>query len=882
MGKLTATWCRALVEAKLRGTNAAGTTLLRTDPLARACAERARQGVTDQTDADGGNTDGDTDTHTDTPGDPLDVNQKLAQLVRDMQSPETMGVPERPSPDRAQPDAANVAVAVGKLSLSKGPADVPALYDFHNLQIAFDHVWEDARAELAIEAAKTLYRKIDDAGGDAAGALADSQPIKALAREGQIAKVAPGANLSDDDGDFWRPGGDLGVSINDPTPDPFYGGGGGGGDGSDEGGGRPTLPDGSRPTDGPTESAHGFAGVGGTQYPGTIFAAGTVNFGLLVTYRQRWEPITYQAGRLAKTITLAPKETVSYSTRQVVKRSMSRKQMEANQQMRKEDADDTQRDEAEIVARAEVKTNFSLSATGSFDYKIGSGSVTTNIGRDAASSSQNTKKSFREAVRKSAQEYRDERKIEVESGDSTEIETTEKREISNPNDELTVTYLFYELQRRYRVFERLHRIMPVALVAQPVPAAVLITETWLLRYDWIVRRFLLDDSFLPTLDYIATGILGDRGALANSQTNLIRMQAAVDVAAADLARLRSVDEWNRRYKELKKLIGSGIDNDTDRANYKEARDRWDSDVRDAYTRWEGEIRAQKDAIEAHGALNAELQNHERQITRVLDHIRENILYYMQGIWSYEHGDARLLRLHAVEAPVLPAVEHDEQYTLEAMPADAEWPLGMTPIAGKKLYKVTVTIRVNADLTAEGATASLAELVDLDRPLGFKCNYMIFPLRESNALTDFMMAPYLDAELGLRDPDAMGNLTLVEFERYIECLKTQEGFDYAAVKDELERQLKQLLMDPLRDGEEIVVPTDSLYIEALVGAHPLIEDFKLRHRALDVMKVKAEVRQVELENLRKAARLAAGERDDPDIDRKIVIEGAASVVVPTDL
>ncbi len=49
-----------------------------------------------------------------------------------------------------------------------------------------------------------------------------------------------------------------------------------------------------------------------------------------------------------------------------------------------------------------------------------------------------------------------------------------------------------------------------------------------------------------------------------------------------------------------------------------------------------------------------------------------------------------------------------------------------------------------------------------------------------------------------------------------------------------------------------------------------------------MKVKAEVRQVELENLRKAARLAAGERDDPDIDRKIVIEGAASVVVPTDL
>lgn len=198
-----------------------------------------------------------------------------------------------------------------------------------------------------------------------------------------------------------------------------------------------------------------------------------------------------------------------------------------------------------------------------------------------------------------------------------------------------------------------------------------------------------------------------------------------------------------------------------------------------------------------------------------------------------------------------------------------------------MYKVTVTIRVNADLEAEGETTTLAELVDLDRPLGFKCNYIMFPLKESNALTDFMMAPYLDAELGLRDPDGMGNWTLDEFEQYVECLKAQENFDYDAVKDELDRQLKQLLMDSIRNGEEIVVPTDSLYIEALVGKHPLIEDFKLRHRALDVMKVKAEVRGVELENLRKAARLLAGERDDPDVDKRIEVRSSTPLVLPTD-
>jgi hypothetical protein len=45
-------------------------------------------------------------------------------------------------------------------------------------------------------------------------------------------------------------------------------------------------------------------------------------------------------------------------------------------------------------------------------------------------------------------------------------------------------------------------------------------------------------------------------------------------------------------------------------------------------------------------------------------------------------------------------------------------------------------------------------------------------------------------------------------------------------------------------------------------------------------VQAQVRQRELDNLRYAARLLAGEHEDPEIERKIVIEGgAANVIVP---
>jgi hypothetical protein len=79
-----------------------------------------------------------------------------------------------------------------------------------------------------------------------------------------------------------------------------------------------------------------------------------------------------------------------------------------------------------------------------------------------------------------------------------------------------------------------------------------------------------------------------------------------------------------------------------------------------------------------------------------------------------------------------------------------------------------------------------------------------------------------------------------------------------------------------------VPSDSLFIEALTGAHPLLEDFKLLHRAVDVKKVQAEVRAVEFENLRFAARLREGEREDPTVEKKILVEGGSTtLVLPND-
>jgi len=103
------------------------------------------------------------------------------------------------------------------------------------------------------------------------------------------------------------------------------------------------------------------------------------------------------------------------------------------------------------------------------------------------------------------------------------------------------------------------------------------------------------------------------------------------------------------------------------------------------------------------------------------------------------------------------------------------------------------------------------------------------------------------------------------------------------QNELKTDLANYITAVRRSTDEIIVPTGQLFIEALPGSHPLLEDFKLLHRLEDVRKVKAEVRHAELENLRLASRVVGGQErpellEDPDIEKKIVVENGADVIV----
>jgi hypothetical protein len=254
------------------------------------------------------------------------------------------------------------------------------------------------------------------------------------------------------------------------------------------------------------------------------------------------------------------------------------------------------------------------------------------------------------------------------------------------------------------------------------------------------------------------------------------------------------------------------------------------------------------------------------IDRLRVHVKDNIIYYMQAIWTYEPADQRYFRLCNVDVPVF---THNTTVNFAQTP-------GLAQID---------TSRTSIDVafpspTLLDPTMKLHQVADLETLVGFKGNYMIFPMVNFNYMTWFLMQDYihLDDTTGVtaQDPDPMADLTIEQLKSAMSTIYAGNPQSFAANQPIFEEIMLRLLST--QNPEMVILPSSSLYIEALPGTHPLLEDFKLIHRAIDVKKAQAEARHSELENLRLAARLANGENGDPDIDKVIVVGSGQNVTV----
>jgi hypothetical protein len=823
----------------------------------------------------------------------------IGRLVAPMEAPETVS-----AAIQGRPTAADVQSSVSGLQVGGGPADVTAFYDFHQLQVAFDYIWQQAVDSGVISTAKTLCRQLADQGGDPVSALQGAtDPVAALHDEVRHVSVAQQSlqdarvmyqlapNSSGSGGGAPPPRTPAPSWVRPPIINPVLTGG--------------LAIDPGTPSPEPGDLLAELEEMLSERYSFQVLAPGSTNFGLLITYRQRWDPITYQVGNLVKTLTLAPKETRKVTSKRTVKVDRSVQEMQDNQRNRKDESKQTMRDEAEVVQRAQQKTTFNLNAQGSFDVGVASGNSTTTLGRDAEGASQETKKQFHESVLDAAQEYKDEHKLEVDTKATEEAETTDSIELTNPNDELTVTYLFYELQRRYRVSEHIHELTPVVLVALEVPDpnrdAI---DKHLLTHSWVINRVLLDDRYRPALDYLCTRIVGDELALQALDANVQQVTATVatltqmekDLQAELQAREAALEaaiqtragavgskDQEGFLEEAWEAVAGSSSTDPQAAQILEdaAKDAYDRAVqaeKDLRMRLDSETAALSAATDAYAKARADHSNRLLQIAGLRAHFKANVLYYMQAIWSFTFPDETFFSLCNVTVPKLTTTQ--KTYSLKA---PDHVPLSIAAKPGQVVLEVDANVQLGANLDPTQDYVTLAEVADLDNPLGYKGNYALFPLQASNPLTDYMMLPYVDSELGIHDPDESGSWTPEDFAQYAQCLLAQQKdqlspSDYAALQSELEAQYQSIVSNPAVTTDVVVLPTNSLYIEALPGAHPLLENFKLEHRAIDVHKAQAEVRKLEMENLRYAARLIGDQLGDPDVDRQVVVEGTPAVSV----
>jgi hypothetical protein len=856
------------------------------------------------------------------------VEQRVHALLSGAPTPEQS--PVLMPPDRKDLDTLQQSLAT--FELRSGPSDVTSYHDFNSLQIAFEHVWTEVFDQRVgqitqeillhyLEVAKELGLSDDDVDKVLPKGFTSVDDITALMNSaktlGQQANHAtPPATPSAGTRGAWdiqtatmasrifllNPAAfgnsfDAAAGYSSAALSPFW----------------KILTDALSTASGESALANALPtvtrlqllltrleGILSKPYAFTVFKENTSNFGILVTYRQAWRPENYQVGELVSTIPLAPREVRRYTTRQVSKKSRAVKEITNNLNSSRTDIGDTARYDKEIVDRAENRTNFKMTADGSYgvgDFKIHG---TTEAGGDSASLSATTKKNFREAVLKSAQEFKHDNRMEVESSTGEETENTTFHEIQNPNDELTVTYLFYELQRTYRISEKIHQVQPVVLVANRVPAPHEIDDAWLIQHDWILLRVLLDDSFRPALEYLRKSFVGDELNLQVLDNNVKAQRQIVDAIGAQVAAQASVVKAAERDLATKTDVKGGLEfaegilgtvkrvfdpfqlTGQSVTGTKEGMDTVAEFAQQTLDRAEREkarlldqLAAATSALQvAVDKLAAAIREHYDKLTevdRLRVHVKQNILYYMQAIWNHEPPDQRYFRVFEVKVPMVQLRQPNQRVPLKQNANSVRNILTQRQVVGATMPLPDFEIKWKP----------LVEVADLDEVLGYKGNYAIYRLKENNHLTLHMMQDYLEFsdELKLRDPDDVANFSVDELQALATCLHKKHPEVYQRRKNEIRQLILDRLMSGRPEDDRVIVPTKSLYIEALVGTHPLMEDFKLLHRALDVKRAAGEVRRVELENVRLGARMMSGNFEDPDVDKKIVVQGVdASVTI----
>ncbi len=646
-------------------------------------------------------------------------------------------------------------------------------------------------------------------------------------------------------------------------------------------------------------------------YSFDVFEVDSFNFGLKVTHRQTWVPGPYQAGELVASLPLAPGERREITSRQVVKQTAAERNSYKTNFRQSTERTTTTRAEEKIFQKATTNSSFDATVSGEFSIvEVVDVTASTKIGTSAATETSRTQSSFREAVLKAASEYSRERVVEVSTTTEVTRERSQTGVISNPNNEITVTYLFYELQRQYRISERLRSVIPYVFVARHIPAPHEVDVDFLISHAWILKKALLEPGLGEVLEYleedyagevVALDYLRDRWQVHRDLVRRLSFQvealrkAQEQVTEQVSTTITAKGEKEGLFENVGEFLFGGTDDETSRAAAQEAAERSmeyvSSDLQDLTARLVAATDAFSNATAELASGAAEHANWKIRIDQARIHVKENILWYMHAIWDHEVPDQRFFEFYnkMILVPEPPETEITVGLAGSGLVAKSTASLSkfQSPNSSAALLEKAGSSRVDFELKLDKPLVDFSEpdnmnwkqlvdIADLNDPI-YVGNMIGFPLKEHNYLTMWMASEYVDDELGVSDPDPYRELDLEQAIENINC-----GSLSREDKAELIEILVDKLHDPSNDSDTIVIPTGELFVEALPGSHPVLEHFKLEHRKIDLERAAYAAAGEEMETIRRASRVLEGNLEDPDVDRLIHFEGAPAPTPTVDV
>lgn len=391
-----------------------------------------------------------------------------------------------------------------------------------------------------------------------------------------------------------------------------------------------------------------------------------VNFGLQVVYRQGWTPLGTQPGEIVRTLPLGPKQSEKVTVK-AVRRTKATRQTEISTSVETStESSAATKDSSEVIQEATESFNWHVEAEASASVGFASASVTAGAGGDSSSASKNTKSGLNETMEKTASKIRKDTKIIVSTEVEETSEFTQVSEISNPNDEIAVTYIYSRLQRQYEIQTYLSEVNTVVFVAQEMPSPKDIDGSWIRRHDWIIARELLDESFRADLETIRN-------------------------FEPDKLKVEEIDSNIQRLMEsISGQIGGNAPGIPDYAGLPGQVPNLFQNQQQAYER----------EVERRRAREANIEQYKRSVRRLRRHIYDNILHYCRVIWSSEDPDSRLMRYSRIVVPRNWAVSSTGKATgIEIAPSGPD-------------------------------KVPLSEMINPAGPIGFAGNYAVFYLKES--------------------------------------------------------------------------------------------------------------------------------------------------------